>query len=52
MKMLSLGKVKEVKLNPSSSQKTQVQPHYTVYFETRSAINLRSTNHFIRWLGL
>ncbi|OGV39193.1 MAG: hypothetical protein A3F46_08480 [Legionellales bacterium RIFCSPHIGHO2_12_FULL_42_9] len=52
MKIISLGKVKEVKLNSNASQKKQEISSYTVYFETKSAIHLRSTNHFIRWLGL
>ncbi len=52
MKIVSLGKIKQVILNLNSSQKDQTQPHYTVYFESRSAINLRFTNRFIRWLGL
>ena len=52
MKIINLGKVKEVKLNSNAIQKTQAIPSCTIYFETKSAINLRSTNHFIRWLGL
>lgn len=52
MKIISLGKVKEVKVKPNTSQKNEEISGFTIYFETKPAINLRSTNHFIRWLGL
>ena len=52
MKIITLGQVKEVTLNTSGSQQTDAIPNYRIYFETKPAINLYSTDHFIRWLGL
>ncbi|MFA6303713.1 MAG: murein L,D-transpeptidase catalytic domain family protein [Legionella sp.] len=47
MQILPYGKIKQVRLNGDAMQK-----RYTVYFENQSAINLHSTDQFIRWLGL
>jgi hypothetical protein len=44
MKILPYGKVKELKVLDNR--------HFTIYFESKSAIGLRPSNHFIRWLGL
>ena len=52
MKIISLGKIKEVKLNSTGSVEKELNPSYTLYFENKPAIKIKSTNHFIRWLGL
>ena len=49
MKVINLGKIKEVSLNRNSLEKTS---SYTVHFEETSSVNLSSTHRFIRWLGL
>lgn len=44
MKPVSLGKIKEIKLNTPDN--------FTLYFDNKSPTNLKSTNQFIRWIGL
>jgi len=44
MQIVNLGKIKDISLNGTAG--------YTVHFETKNSINLRSTDRFIRWLGL
>jgi len=46
MHLVDFGKIKEITSPLDTSH------HYTVYFETKSAVMLRATNQFIRWLGL
>ncbi|ETO93397.1 murein L,D-transpeptidase catalytic domain family protein [Legionella oakridgensis] len=48
MQIIPLGKIKEVVT--SSTQKNQ--PNYTIHFQTNASIHLKTTNQFIRWLGL
>ena len=48
MKLVSLGKIKEITLNTESTQPSG----FTVHFEERAPVTLKTTNHFIRWLGL
>lgn len=50
MKIVNLGKIKNIMLNMSSKMGSNHQ--FTVHFEENSMINLRSTHQFIRWLGL
>lgn len=50
MKITNLGKIKNIMLNMSN--KIGARHQFTVHFEENSMINLRSTNQFIRWLGL
>lgn len=52
MHIVDFGKIKEVRLNANSSQKIGQTKSYTVLFEGKPAINLHTTNRFIRWLGL
>lgn len=52
MKIITLGKIKEVKLNTSTSTTNKKIENYTIHFEGKRAINLRATKRFIRWLGL
>ena len=52
MKIVNLGKIKEVTLNGSSTVKTEPSISYFVHFDTNTMVSLRSTNRFIRWLGL
>jgi hypothetical protein len=51
MNIVDFGKLKEVRLNSDTSTKAQTKS-YTVFFEGKPAINLKTTNRFIRWLGL
>lgn len=51
MKIVTPGKIKGVRPNIDSSKIESIKS-YTVHFEANSFFNLRSTNQFIRWLGL
>ncbi|MDP3560662.1 MAG: murein L,D-transpeptidase catalytic domain family protein [Legionellaceae bacterium] len=44
MKVVNLGKIKSIQMEPTSK--------FTINFEARSAIDVRSSNQFIRWIGL
>lgn len=48
MKIVNLGKIKEVTMNSDGADNNA----YTVHFEEKPMVNLRTTNQFIRWLGL
>jgi hypothetical protein len=52
MHIVPLGKIKEAKPDETVAQYTTPAQTYTVLFETRPTVNLKSTNQFIRWLGL
>lgn len=52
MQLVSLGRIKEVRLNNDSSDAAMQTKSYTVLFEEKPFVNLRSTSRFIRWLGL
>ncbi|MFC3909827.1 murein L,D-transpeptidase catalytic domain family protein [Legionella dresdenensis] len=52
MHFVPLGKIKEVRLNQPSSASENKPGNYTVLLEGKPVINLKSTNQFIRWLGL
>ncbi|KTC93132.1 MULTISPECIES: murein L,D-transpeptidase catalytic domain family protein [Legionella] len=53
MHIVDLGKIKDVRLTSDTSSSThQVAKSYTIDFEAKPSITLRSTNEFIRWLGL
>ncbi len=47
MHIVDLGKIKQIRLDPSPTSKS-----YTVDFETKPSVRLRASNAFIRWLGL
>lgn len=51
MHLVPLGKIKEVKSNQSDYIVPQKSMHYTVSFENKS-VTLRTTDQFIRWVGL
>lgn len=48
MKIIPMGSIKEVYPNGNNGDATT----YFVSFDTKSGVNLRATNHFIRWVGL
>ena len=50
MKLIHLGQIKRVRLNTLASNSST--PSYTVYLNSEKSIQIKSTNHFIRWLGL
>jgi len=52
MKIVNLGKVQDIQLKTSMHPTTQEASGFTVYFDGKSPITLRTTNQFIRWLGL
>lgn len=51
MQIVNMGKIKDVHFNADLSKNEPVK-NYSVIFESKSAINLKATNRFIRWLGL
>lgn len=52
MKIVNLGKIKDVRFNGDSAKNIVQAKNYTVYFDSKPFINLKSSNRFIRWLGL
>lgn len=52
MKIVPLGRIKEVRPHIDSTNITESIKNYTVDFEEKSSVNLRTTDQFIRWLGL
>lgn len=51
MTIVNYGKIRSTKLNDANSTIAPASS-YSVSFETRPTINLKSTNQFIRWVGL
>ncbi len=51
-KFVNLGKIQELKLNSTSYTNVQQDYTYLINVSDKYFINLRSTNYFIRWLGL
>lgn len=47
MQIVNLGAIKNIKPNAETNNTS-----YTVYFDKQSALNLKPTDQFIRWLGL
>ncbi len=52
MRIVNLGKIKEIKFQANSSADAGKPANYTVYFEQNKSVNLRAVKQFIRWLGL
>ncbi|CDZ79006.1 hypothetical protein BN59_03321 [Legionella massiliensis] len=50
MHLVDFGRIKEIKVNSESSNKDSRS--YTVNFESKPSVTLRTTNQFIRWVGL
>jgi len=50
MHIVNFGKIKEGKSNTDTAN--NLAKSYIVYFEAKPFINIKSTNGFIRWLGL
>lgn len=48
MHIVDLGKIKDLKMNLANS----TAKSYTIDFESKPSVHLRTTNQFIRWLGL
>ena len=52
MKIVTLGKIKNLRLNKILSEENEKIENYILNFEEKSPINLKATERFIRWLGL
>lgn len=53
MKILPMGAINEVRsANVSSKDQTQTAGNYSVSFDKRATVNVKTTNRFIRWVGL
>jgi hypothetical protein len=52
MKIVDLGKVRDIQITPSVQPQSQDSSGFTVYFDGKSPVRLRASNQFIRWLGL
>ena len=52
MQHVSLGKVKSISYSENATDKNEITRNYTIYFEQKSTIKLKSSNQFIRWVGL
>ena len=52
MNIVNFGKIKDVSLNPNVHGTTEQTKSYTLHFEEHPVVSLKSTNRFIRWLGI
>ncbi len=52
MKFVNLGKIKEITFNTEAANQLNKLKNFTVYFEEKPPVTLKTTHHFIRWLGL
>ena len=52
MKIVSMGAIKDVGFNTSSSKTMDQVNSYTVHFDSNATLGVKSTSQFIRWLGL
>lgn len=52
MKIVDLGKVRDIQIKPNVHETAENTSGFTVYFDNKSPITLRTSNQFIRWLGL
>jgi hypothetical protein len=52
MKIVDLGKVQDIQVKPNTHPITEEPSGFTVFFDGKSPITLRTNNQFIRWLGL
>ena len=52
MQFVPFGKIKGVKINGASSNDKGEVKSYTLNCELKPVVNLRTSQHFIRWLGL
>ncbi|WP_028389063.1 murein L,D-transpeptidase catalytic domain family protein [Legionella fairfieldensis] len=52
MKIIDLGKIKNIRLIANSTEKISPAKNYIIDFEEKPSIQLKPTHQFIRWLGL
>jgi hypothetical protein len=52
MKIVNLGTIKNIRSQGDTSKSRSSSNSYTVNFENQTAIYLKTTNRFIRWVGL
>tara|TARA_R110002126_G_scaffold273866_1_gene418591 strand:+ start:113464 stop:114714 length:1251 start_codon:yes stop_codon:yes gene_type:complete len=52
MNVVNMGKIKHVKIHARDLSQEQTQKSYTLTFDKRSPVQLKTTHRFIRWLGL
>ena len=52
MTPVTLGKIKDIKLSSNTPTPMSLSQNYSIDFEGKSTMRLRTTNQFIRWLGL
>jgi hypothetical protein len=52
MKIVDLGRVQDIQVKPQTHSITEEPSVFTVFFDEKSPITLRTNNQFIRWLGL
>lgn len=56
MKPLDLGAIQYIRANTLASNtintNSTIKPSYTAYFDSQKTVQIKSTDHFIRWLGL
>lgn len=52
MHLVNLGKINGIKPEGDTSDTKATPQGYTVYFESGSSIHLKTSNEFIRWVGL
>lgn len=52
MRMVNMGKIKDVVIHARDLSQDQTQQSYTLMFDKSSSVQLKTTNRFIRWVGL
>ncbi|MDP1604231.1 MAG: murein L,D-transpeptidase catalytic domain family protein [Legionella sp.] len=52
MNIVNMGNIEDVRPVVNSPEKLDESKNYTIYFAKKPVVNLKSTNRFIRWLGL
>ena len=52
MKVVNFGKIKNVIVHARLLSQNQTQKSYTLTFDKRAPVSLKTTNRFIRWVGL
>ena len=52
MKVVNMGKIKNVIVHVRLLSQEQTQKSYTLTFDKRPSVHLKTTHRFIRWLGL
>jgi len=51
-KVVNMGRIKDIQFNPGNANQIQQVYSYVISFDAKPNVNLKSTDRFIRWVGL